>query len=170
MANILTRKVRAEWERRSEGFFAGNGLRPNPLVVAIEEAHKLLSPNMASQTAFALIAREMRKYSVTLLVIDQRPSQIDDEIMSQLGTRVSGWLGDETDIAAVLSGLSGKDSLRGMLSRLQPKQEVLLLGYGVRMPLPIRSRLYDNEFWKQLLGPDHDDRALPEESDDWLSN
>ena len=82
----------------------------------------------------------------------------------------SGWLGDETDIAAVLSGLSGKDSLRGMLSRLQPKQEVLLLGYGVPMPLPIRSRLYDNEFWKQLLGPDHDDRALPEESDDWLSN
>lgn len=170
VANILTRKVRAEWERRSEEFFAGNGLRPNPLVVAIEEAHKLLSPNMASQTAFALIAREMRKYSVTLLVIDQRPSQIDDEIMSQLGTRVSGWLGDETDIAAVLSGLSGKDSLRGMLSRLQPKQEVLLLGYGVRMPLPIRSRLYDNEFWKQLLGQDHDDRALPEESDDWLSN
>ena len=170
VANILTRKVRAVWEKRTEDHLAGIGFKPNPLVVAIEEAHKLLSRDMASQTAFALIAREMRKYSVTLLVIDQRPSQIDDEIMSQLGTRVSGWLGDETDIAAVLSGLSGKDSLRGMLSRLQPKQEVLLLGYGVRMPLPIRSRLYDNEFWKQLLGPDHDDRALPEESEDWLSN
>lgn len=170
VANILTRKVRAVWEKRTEDHLAGIGSKPNPLVVAIEEAHKLLSRDMASQTAFALIAREMRKYSVTLLVIDQRPSQIDDEIMSQLGTRVSGWLGDETDIAAVLSGLSGKDSLRGMLSRLQPKQEVLLLGYGVPMPLPIRSRLYDNEFWKQLLGPDHDDRALPEESDDWLSN
>ena len=170
VANILTRKVRAVWEKRTEDHLAGIGFKPNPLVVAIEEAHKLLSRDMASQTAFALIAREMRKYSVTLLVIDQRPSQIDDEIMSQLGTRVSGWLGDETDIAAVLSGLSGKDSLRGMLSRLQPKQEVLLLGYGVPMPLPIRSRLYDNEFWKQLLGPDHDDRALPEESDDWLSN
>lgn len=170
VANILTRKVRAVWEKRTEDHLAGIGSKPNPLVVAIEEAHKLLSRDMASQTAFALIAREMRKYSVTLLVIDQRPSQIDDEIMSQLGTRVSGWLGDETDIAAVLSGLSGKDSLRGMLSRLQPKQEVLLLGYGVPMPLPIRSRLYDNEFWKQLLGPNHDDRALPEESDDWLSN
>ena len=108
---------------------------------------------MASQTAFALIAREMRKYSVTLLVIDQRPSQIDDEIMSQLGTRVSGWLGDEADIAAVLSGLSGKDSLRGMLSRLQPRQEVLLLGYGVPMPLPIRSRLSarnsGSSFWEK---------------------
>ena len=170
VANILTRKVRAEWERRSEEFFAGKGFKPTPLVVAIEEAHKLLNPAMASQTAFALIAREMRKYSVTLLVIDQRPSQIDDEIMSQLGTRVSGWLGDETDIAAVLSGLSGKDSLRGMLSRLQPKQEVLLLGYGVPMPLPIRSRLYDNEFWVQLLGPGRSEKPLPNEEDDWLSN
>ena len=90
--------------------------------------------------------------------------------MSQLGTRVSGWLGDETDIAAVLSGLSGKDALRGMLSRLQPKQEVLLLGYGVPMPLPIRSRLYDNELWTQLLGNDRSKNALPDESDDWLSN
>ena len=173
-ANILTRKVRAVWEQRTEVHLAGEGAKPTPLVVAIEEAHKLLNPTMASQTAFALIAREMRKYSVTLLVIDQRPSQIDDEIMSQLGTRVSGWLGDESDIAAVLSGLSGKDALRGMLSRLQPKQEVLLLGYGVPMPLPIRSRLYDSRFWDELL---RDDRAglclpeeVPDEEDDWLSN
>lgn len=174
VANILTRKVRAEWERRSEEFFAGKGFKPTPLVVAIEEAHKLLNREMASQTAFSIIAREMRKYSVTLLVIDQRPSQIDDEIMSQLGTRVSGWLGDELDIAAVLSGLSGKDSLRGMLSRLQPKQEVLLLGYGVPMPLPIRSRLYDNEFWNQLLKDEKRSLSLPEEvpdeGDDWLTN
>ena len=174
VANILTRKVRAEWERRSEEFFAGKGMRPKPLVVAIEEAHKLLNREMASQTAFSIIAREMRKYSVTLLVIDQRPSQIDDEIMSQLGTRVSGWLGDELDIAAVLSGLSGKDSLRGMLSRLQPKQEVLLLGYGVPMPLPIRSRLYDNGFWNQLLKDERKGSSfsdeLPDENDDWLSN
>ena len=170
VANILTRKVRAVWEKRTEDNLAGEGSKPKPLVVAIEEAHKLLSPNMASQTAFSLIAREMRKYSVTLLVIDQRPSQIDDEIMSQLGTRVSGWLGDEADIAAVLSGLSGKDSLRGMLSRLQPKQEVLLLGYGVPMPLPIRSRLYDHSFWKQLLGGNDSDKPLPDEANDWLSN
>ena len=107
---------------------------------------------MANQTAFATIAREMRKYSVTLLVIDQRPSQIYDEVMSQLGTRISGWLGDDSDIAAVLSGLSGRDTLRGMLSRLQPKEEVLLLGYGVPMPLPVRSRRYDETFWVELFG------------------
>ena len=170
-ANILTRKVRSVWEKRTEDYFSGKGEKPTPLVVAIEEAHKLLSRDMASQTAFALIAREMRKYSVTLLVIDQRPSQIDDEIMSQLGTRVSGWLGDEADISAVLSGLSGKDALRGMLSRLQPKQEVLLLGYGVPMPLPVRSRLYDEVFWKELLKDDPVSAGpLPKEEDDWFAN
>jgi uncharacterized protein len=39
-----------------------------------------------------------------------------------------------------------------MLSRLQPKEEVLLLGWGVPMPLPVRSRRYDDNFWRELLG------------------
>ena len=64
----------------------------------------------------------------------------------------SGWLGDEDDIHAVLSGLAGREALRGMLSRLQPKEEVLLLGWGVPMPLPVKSRRYDDNFWKELFG------------------
>jgi uncharacterized protein len=52
----------------------------------------------------------------------------------------------------VLSGLAGRDALRGMLARLQPKEEVLLLGWGVPMPIPVRSRRYDERFWKELLG------------------
>jgi hypothetical protein len=39
-----------------------------------------------------------------------------------------------------------------MLARLQPKEEVLLLGWGVPMPLPVKSRRYDDAFWKELLG------------------
>jgi len=71
--------------------------------------------------------------------------------MSQLGTRISGSLGDEDDINAVLSGLPGRGALRGMLSKLQAKEEALLLGWGVPMPIPIRSRRYDNSFWEALL-------------------
>ncbi len=125
---------------------------PKPLIIVVEEAHKLLNREMAAQTTFATIARELRKYYVTLLIVDQRPSQIYDEVMSQLGTRISGWLGDDLDIQAVLSGLSGRESLRGMLARLQPKEEVLLLGWGVPMPLPVRSRRYDEAFWKEMSG------------------
>ncbi|MGD0753183.1 MAG: hypothetical protein ABSA23_17480 [Anaerolineales bacterium] len=38
-----------------------------------------------------------------------------------------------------------------MLARLQPKEEVLLLGWGVPMPLPVRSRRYDEAFWQELF-------------------
>jgi hypothetical protein len=152
VSNLLTRKIRQVWEEKTNHFRSQKGDEPRPLVIVVEEAHKLLNREMSRQTSFATIAREMRKYYVTLLIIDQRPSQIDDEIMSQLGTRISGWLGDEDDIHAVLSGLSGRDSLRGMLARLQPKEEVLLLGWGVPVPLPVRSRRYDDKFWGDLFG------------------
>ena len=45
------------------------------------------------------------KYRVTLLVVDQRPSSIDADVMSQIGTRVTCLLDDERDIQAVLSGI-----------------------------------------------------------------
>lgn len=152
VSNLLTRRIRQAWETRTNEFRSSKKTEPRPLVIVVEEAHKLLNREMASQTTFSTIARELRKYYVTLLVIDQRPSQIYDEVMSQLGTRVSGWLGDEDDIRAVLSGLAGREALRGMLAHLQPKEEVLLLGWGVPMPLPVRSRRYDDAFWKDLLG------------------
>lgn len=152
VSNLLTRRIREAWEKRTNDFRSTGSNEPRPLVVVLEEAHKLLNREMAAQTSFSTIARELRKYYVTLLIIDQRPSQIYDEVMSQLGTRISGWLGDEDDIRSVLSGLAGREALRGMLARLQPKEEVLLLGWGVPMPLPVRSRRYDDAFWEDLLG------------------
>jgi hypothetical protein len=152
VSNLLTRHIRDAWEKRTNAFRAHGMHEPRPLVIVVEEAHKLLNREMAAQTTFATIARELRKYYVTLLIVDQRPSQIYDEVMSQLGTRISGWLGDDDDIHAVLSGLSGRDAIQGMLARLQPKEEVLLLGWGVPMPLPVRSRRYDDTFWRELLG------------------
>lgn len=154
VTNLITRKIRDTWEKATNEFHskAKDAAEPRPLVIAVEEAHKLLNREMANQTIFSTIAREMRKYYVTLLIIDQRPSQIYDEVMSQLGTRISASLGDEDDISAVLSGLPGRSSLRGMLAKLQPKEEVLMLGWGVPMPIPIRSRRYDQVFWNDLLG------------------
>ncbi len=152
VANLITRLIREAWEKSTNEFRAHGQSEPRPLVIVLEEAHKLLNREIANQTSFATIARELRKYYVTLLVVDQRPSQIYDEVMSQLGTRISGWLGDEDDIHAVLSGLAGREAIKGMLARLQPKEEVLLMGWGVPMPLPIRSRRYDQQFWEQLMG------------------
>jgi hypothetical protein len=152
VSNLLTRRIRQAWEKRTNEYRSKGEREPRPLVIVLEEAHKLLNREMAAQTTFSTIAREMRKYYVTLLIVDQRPSQIYDEVMSQLGTRISGWLGDDDDIRAVLSGLAGREALRGMLARLQPKEEVLLLGWGVPMPLPVSSRRYDQKFWEELSG------------------
>jgi hypothetical protein len=162
VSNLLSRRIRSAWEQRTNHFRTTGKDEPRPLVIVLEEAHKLLNREMASQTTFSTIAREMRKYYVTLLIVDQRPSQIYDEVMSQLGTRISGWLGDEDDIRAVLSGLAGRDALRGMLARLQPKEEVLLLGWGVPMPLPVRSRRYDQNFWQELQGMNSSQRSESE--------
>ncbi|MGB9800959.1 MAG: ATP-binding protein [Thermanaerothrix sp.] len=154
VTNVLTRHIREAWVRKTEAYRADKSKNPppRPLVIVLEEAHKLLNRDLAAQTTFSTIAREMRKYFVTLLVVDQRPSQIYDEVMSQLGTRISGWLGDESDIHAVLSGLADRDQLRGMLTHLQPREEVLVMGWGMPMAIPIRSRRYDERFWNEVLG------------------
>jgi hypothetical protein len=163
VTNLITRRIRDAWEKQTDEFRAKRTGEPRPLTIVLEEAHKLLNREMASQTTFSTIARELRKYYVTLLIVDQRPSQIYDEVMSQLGTRVTGWLGDDSDIASVLSGLAAKDSLRGMLARLQPKEEVLMLGWSMPMPMLVRTRRYDERFWRELGV-----RELPRTTNDYL--
>ena len=155
VANILTRRIHAAYVRKKEESLGGGGDRggePTPLVICIEEAHKFLSPALVSQTIFGTIAREMRKYNVTLLVVDQRPSGIDDEVLSQIGTRVTCLLNDEKDIDAVLTGVSGARELRGVLASLDSKQQALLLGHAVPMPVVIRTRTYDDEAFRRSMG------------------
>ncbi|NCF69317.1 MAG: DUF87 domain-containing protein [Chloroflexi bacterium] len=168
VSNILTRRIREHWVRKTEQYKSlSEQPAPRPLLIAVEEAHKLLNPQMSGQTAFGTIAREMRKYFVTLLVVDQRPSGIDDEVMSQLGTRITGWLGDEDDIRAVLTGLAGREQLRGMLARLQEKEEVLLLGWGVKMPIPVRSRRYDERFYADMKNCSSDRKGFTTVSENY---
>jgi DNA helicase HerA-like ATPase len=113
----------------------------------IEEAHKFLNPSVAKSTSFGTIAREMRKYYVTLLVVDQRPSGIDPEVASQLGTRLTALLTEENDIKAVFAGISGGEHLKAVLSSLDTKKQALILGHAVPMPVVVRTREYDDVFF-----------------------
>ena len=149
VANIITRRIRRRWVEQTERFLQSQNMadKPRPLMITIEEAHKFLNPTTARQTIFGEIAREMRKYSVTLLVVDQRPSSIDNEVMSQLGTRITALLNDDKDIDAVFTGVSGGSSLRSVLASLDSKQQALVLGHAVPMPVVIRTRAYDEAFY-----------------------
>ncbi len=141
VSNLLTRRIHQRYVQRMEEAEAG-GREPKPLMIVIEEAHKFLNPLVASQTIFGTIAREMRKYNVTLLVIDQRPSAIDSEVMSQIGTKLCCLLDNERDVDAVLAGVSGARELRSVLSRLESKQQALIFGHALPMPVVVRTREY----------------------------
>jgi DNA helicase HerA-like ATPase len=142
VANLLSRRIYSRYQERTEKASGGDITPPHPLVITIEEAHKFLNPELASQTIFGTIAREMRKYNVTLLVIDQRPSGIDDEVMSQIGTKITCLLDNDRDIDSVLAGVSGKSELKSVLSRLESKQQALIFGHAVPMPVVIKTRDY----------------------------
>ncbi len=144
VANYITRRIHQAYVTRKEASLGGQGQEPRPLVITIEEAHKFLDPAIAKHTIFGTIAREMRKYNVTLLVVDQRPSGIDPEVMSQIGTRITALLDEENDIRAVFTGVAGSAALREVLARLETRQQALILGHAVPMPVVIRTRDYDD--------------------------
>jgi len=152
VANIITRRIHRRWEEQTEQYQRTKNAadKPRPLMITIEEAHKFLSASAAGKTIFGTIARELRKYSVTLLVVDQRPSSIDSDVMSQLGSRVTALLNDEKDIDAVFTGVSGSASLKSVLSSLDSRQQALVLGHAVPMPVVIRTRAYDAAFYTAM--------------------
>ncbi|MGC1526920.1 MAG: ATP-binding protein [Phormidesmis sp.] len=150
--NVIARRIHASYVRKADRFLQSKNPcdRPQPLVITIEEAHRFLDPATARQTIFGVIAREMRKYFVTLLVVDQRPSGIDNEVMSQVGTRITALLNDEKDIDAIFTGVSGGQSLRSVLAKLDSTQQALLLGHAVPMPVVVKTRPYDEQFYKDI--------------------
>lgn len=151
VANYLTRRIHSLYIDKVERAMGDSALEPPQLLITIEEAHKFLDPKIASQTTFGIIAREMRKYNVTLLIVDQRPSGIDEEVMSQVGTRITALLDNERDINAVLTGISGASGLREVLARLDTKQQAIIMGHAVPMPVVVRTRSYDEAFYEAMM-------------------
>ena len=92
----------------------------------------------------------MRKYYVSLLVVDQRPSGIDPEIISQIGTKIVAQLNDEKDIQAVLTGINNAANLRTILASLDSKKQALLMGHALTMPIVIQTREYDEAFYRAM--------------------
>ena len=152
VANVITRRLRQIYEKKTNRYrqTKNEGDKPNQLIITIEEAHKFLTPSIAHETPFGKIAREMRKYFVSLLVVDQRPSAIDDEVLSQIGTKMVAKLNDDKDISSALVGTSDASSLRSILASLDQKQQALLLGHAVPMPIVVKTRTYDQDFYEAL--------------------
>lgn len=111
--------------------------RERPLLVVLEEAHVYLGAGSKSRAAAAArrIAKEGRKYGVGLMLVSQRPSEVDTTILSQCGTVVALRLTNDSDRAQVTSCAS--DNLKGLFSMLPILRtgEALIVGEAVNMPI-----------------------------------
>jgi len=152
IANIITNRIHTEYITKTEKFLGSHNKadEPKKLMICIEEAHKFLNTQAAQQTIFGTIAREMRKYYVSLLLVDQRPSSIDQEVLSQVGTKLVAQLNDEKDIQAVLSGVNGATSLRAILATLDSKKQLLAFGHAISMPVVVQTREYSEQFYRDM--------------------
>ena len=117
----------------------------DPIVLVCEEAHRYVPDRgeaeyAAAQTAIRRIAREGRKYGIGLMLVSQRPADIESTVISQCGT----WLvlrltnaADQNHVARFLP-----DGLSGMTKALPnlAQQEAIFVGEGAALPARVRIR------------------------------
>lgn len=117
----------------------------NPVLLVCEEAHRYVPETGAAQyevaqTAIRRIAREGRKYGLGLMLVSQRPADIEGTVISQCNSWIVLRLGNSADQQQVSKFLP--DSLSGMTKMLSslPRQEALFVGEAAAIPARIKLR------------------------------
>ena len=114
-----------------------------PILIVCEEAHRYAPADagnkfMPTRQALSRIAKEGRKYGVSLALITQRPSELDPTILSQCSTVFAMRLSTERDQVVVRANThEGGLDLLDFLAILGDR-EAIVLGQGVVMPMRIR--------------------------------
>lgn len=116
------------------------GGKQQPLLVVLDEAHAYLKAgedSISSRTVQA-IAKEGRKYGVGLLLVTQRPSELDETVLSQCGSIIALRMTNSRDKAHVSSAM--QDELREMADVLSSLRtgEAIVSGEAVRIPSRIK--------------------------------
>jgi len=126
---------------------ARNGkFRDLPVVVFVDEAHNFLGKHIGSEEtiakldAFELIAREGRKYGLNICLASQRPRDITEGVLSQMGVLIVHRLINDRDREVVERACSEIDQAASeFLPNLLPGQAVII-GTGIPIPLTIQIR------------------------------
>ncbi len=121
-------------------FWARNlpeGGRERPLLLVLEEAHAYLGKDNSGSAAVSVkrIAKEGRKYGVGMMLVSQRPSEIDATILSQCGTLFAMRLANDVDRGHVSGAAS--DNLKGLFDMLPILRtgEAIIVGEAVTLPV-----------------------------------
>ncbi|RHR25118.1 ATP-binding protein [Clostridium sp. AF19-22AC] len=112
------------------------GGKQQPLLVVLEEAHNYLKAgenSIASRTV-QKIAKEGRKYGVGLMLVTQRPSELDETVLSQCGTIVALRMNNNKDRSHVRGAI--QDELQTMIDLLPSLRtgEAIISGEAVQIP------------------------------------
>jgi hypothetical protein len=144
---VMTRLVGGILNIIYEGLFWGRELpeggRRRPQLVVMEEAHRYLGKedNSPARDMVQRIVKEGRKFGVGAMIISQRPSEIDDTILSQCGTFFALRLTNANDRSTVRAALP--DNLSGVVDSLPVLRtgEAIIIGEAARLPIRCRVTL-----------------------------
>lgn len=130
------------------------GGRKQPLLVVLEEAHLFLPEgrDSAAQRTVAKIAKEGRKYGVGLMLVSQRPTELDSTALSQCGTIIALRLTNTSDRARV--GGAMPDDLADFTALLPSLRTGEAIMAGEAVPIPSRVRI--PEAMRKAIGNDPD--------------
>ncbi|MBB3348130.1 ATP-binding protein [Sphingomonas sp. BK069] len=112
-----------------------------PILLVCEEAHRYVPAGREERTAvgriLGRIAKEGRKYGVSLGLVTQRPSDLAEGVLSQCGTIISMRLNNERDQAFVRAAMP--EGARGFLDALPAlrNREAIVCGEGVAIPIRV---------------------------------
>lgn len=136
------------------------GGKNQPLLIVLEEAHSYLKAgeNSISSRTVQMIAKEGRKYGVGLLLVTQRPSELDETVLSQCGTMIALRMNNSKDRGHIKSAV--QDELQSMVDLLPSLRtgEALISGEAVKIPSRIK-------FYKIANSPKSSD---PKASEKWI--
>lgn len=136
------------------------GGKNQPLLIVLEEAHSYLKAgeNSISSRTVQMIAKEGRKYGVGLLLVTQRPSELDETVLSQCGTIIALRMNNSKDRGHIRSAV--QDELQSMVDLLPSLRtgEALISGEAVKIPSRVK-------FFKVANAPKSSD---PKASEKWL--
>jgi len=113
-----------------------------PVLLVCEEAHRYIPSDRfenrsAVRDVLSRIAKEGRKYGISLGLITQRPSDLSEGVLSQCGTIISMRLNNERDQAYVKAAMP--EGARGFLDSLPAlrNREAIICGEGVSIPIRV---------------------------------
>ena len=134
-----------------------------PMLLVCEEAHRYVPKSetgdgQAVRKILERIAKEGRKYGVSLGLITQRPSDLAEGVLSQCGTIISMRLNNDRDQACVRAAMP--EGARGFLDAIPALRNRECIACGEGVAIPIRVRFDDLEPEKRPAAADPSFAAL----------